>query len=348
MDEQHHRLAGFRRALLLSGASLIAGFAISLAGATAASAAEDDAEGGGLLGAVTTVTDAVSSAVGDLDTAASDVVEKAAETAAPVTEVVQAVVPAPVVAPVPSVVEGTSEVAQTTVDHVEATTDAAVDAGHQIVEADPVSSVTDAVVSGVSEIPAVGAVVDAVVPPSINDAVASVSTSLDATLQAVIGDSSGSPLTLPEVPTGVLDSVVQIIVPAADEARPMPDIRPDPDGDTDAVSAASVAPASTSLKQASDGHHGTRGVSLTSPPVLNTASGIDVGDSPRAGAPPGGPLAPPGSCSLGNGSAGTGPGALHAALPGDAALTLHAGTTVSASSDAVPAPPTYPTDVSPD
>ncbi len=344
MDEQHHRLAGFRRALLLSGASLIAGFAISLAGATAASAAEDDAEGGGLLGAVTTVTDAVSSTVGDLDAAASDVVEKAAETAPPVTEVVQAVVPAPVVAPVPSVAADASEVAQTTVDHVEATTDAAVDAVHQIVEADPVSSVTDAVVSGVSGIP----VVDAVVPPSINDAVASVSTSLDATLQAVVGDSSSSAITLPEVPTGVLDSVVQIIVPAADEARPLPDIRSDPDGDMDAVSAASVAPASTSLKQASDGHHGTRGVSLTSPPVLNTASGIDVGDSPRAGAPPGGPLAPPGSCSLGNGSAGTGPGALHAALPGDAALTLHAGTTVSASSDAVPAPPTYPTDVSPD
>lgn len=347
MTARHERFSALRRVLLLGCGAIAAGFALSLAAANSASAAEEGPEGSGLLGTVAAVTGAVSSTIDEVDTAVGAVVEHAA----PVTEPVEAVVPAPIVAPVPAVSETASEITQTTVDHVEATTDGVVGTVEGIVESGPATAATQLVISRAAEIPVVGTVVDSVVPEPLVDVVTDLSSSLDETLVGLVGNSSGPAITLPAVPTGILDGIVGIVAPGTDPATyPEPVATPDSGakGTDPAVGAAAMGVASvpvTSWNEPPDGRAHSQPPPLPDPPAYGAAA--SAGDSslpPQAAS--GGPL--PGSCTLGSGASGAGAGTLHVALADHALPTLLAGTTASVSSDAVPDTPTYATDVSPD
>lgn len=346
MGTHHQRMSSLRRGLLLGGAAVAAGFTLSFVGTTAAHAADDDAEARGLLGAVTSVTDSVSSTVDDIDVALSDVVTKTAQVAEPVVAVVQTVAPTPAAAAVPPVTDGAAGVAQSTVDLVESATTTVLDAVDEAVEAEPIASVTDAALSAVSEARIVGDVAAAVVPATLQDVVSRVSSRLDDALETIVGDPPGAAVLLPDIPTGILDGVVGVIVPGA--GTPSGSL---PDATGVGKGTPHVEPSAlTALSPTGAG----RGPSLPAPGVRVPVSTADPPASlnhpavAEGAAPAGGAATPPGSCSSGGGSASAGGGALHAALVARPVTTLCAGALASVSSDAVPAAPTYPTDVSPD
>lgn len=345
MDTHHERIRSLRRALLLGGPALAAGFVLSLVGASAASAADDDTDAGGLLGAVASVTDAVSSTVTDIDATLTEVAPTTAQVADPVVAVVQTVAPAPATAVVPPVVDSAESVTQSAVDQVGSATNAAVDAVEELVESGPVTTVTDAVVSGAADVPIAGDLVRTAIPPTVVDVVSSVSSRLDYTLEAVLGDTAGPAVILPDIPTGILDGIVGVIVPAT---QTPPGSVPDATG-VDPGTGSAGSPAITALMPPRDsrdpsarGFGVSVGASATHPPA-------NLSHPHAAAAPPGGEATtPPGSCTVGGGSASTAAGALHAALPARPAITLGAGAMASVSLDALPAAPIYPTDVSPD
>lgn len=345
MDMQHRRMGSLRRALLLGGASLAAGFALSLVGASAASAADDDTDSGGLLGAVASATDAVSSTVADIDATLTDVVATTAQVAEPVLTVVQAVAPAPAAAVVPPVVESAESVTQSAVDQLGSAANTAVTAVDEVVESEPVASVTDGVVSGAAEVPIAGVIVDTSLASTVMDVVSSVSSRLDCALEAVVGDSVGPAVTIPEVPTRILDGIVGVIVPVSPTA---PGSAPVPTGAGPGADSAESS-VITALRPPGDSRDpsvralgASAGGSATDPPA-------GLSHPPAVATPPGGGTTTlPGSCTVGGGSASAGAGALHAALPARPLTTLCAGAVASVSSDAVPAAPVYPTDVSPD
>lgn len=347
MDAKHSGLLVLRRALLLAGAALACGVALVLVSSASAHAAEDDTDGTGLLGLVSAATATVSATVEQVDSGLSEVVQETAAVVAPVSEVVHAAVPAPVAAPAAPAVSAVTEVSESVVESVEFAAGSAVGAVESVAASEPIDAVADAVLVAVGDAPLGGSVLDRVVATEPGHALVGAASAIDHLLVSVIGNSAGPAVTLPDVPTGILDQVVAIITPDSHAPGPVPDARPDP-----AVGAAQPAGTGSLIPGVPDSIPAPGSVEQTAHPRLpatttTAARASDPGPVPSS-APPGGPLTP-GSCSLTGASGGAhGGAALHAALNAAAVPLLRDGGAASVSSDAVPPAPTYPTDVSPD
>ncbi|WP_460775300.1 hypothetical protein [Microbacterium sp. GXF7504] len=316
-----HRTHGVLRAVLLGFGAAAVWFLLSLL-APASSASADDGDrspDGGVLGLVQGVVDGV---VGTVDRTVSTVGEAV-----------------PVLQPVTPVVSATLEVVQGTVGATTGTVS-------QVVDAVPVSAVTDPVlglVDGVvDEVPIVNEVVDATgLVPAVSDT----THALDETVSAVVsGPSAVSP-------------------GAADPAQPAaPGVhRPQPDAGADAAPSPAVpghdvdtAPEST-IDPASRAVHDIAFRSAPTPAPATAAFGslADEAVQPTPASPgaPSSPLVPgadgaPGG-AMASGSGAWGPHA--AAVVGVTAHVPHDGRlTARAGDDSVPSAPVLGTDCSPD
>lgn len=210
------------RLLLLALFAAVVWCAFTLMSATSSASADENDHGSGLLGTVGSVVNGVGNVVTETTDAAEQVVTKTVHVVAPAAQPIlePAVEPilepvtAPVAAPVIPVVEKVVGTTDRVVAGVDATVVTVVDEATAAVSHVASSGIVTDVVSPVTELvtdlPVVGAVVEAA---GVGDALTSIADGVDATVGELVGIAPAAGSIIPGLPVGAVDAVTDSIDP---------------------------------------------------------------------------------------------------------------------------------------
>ncbi|MFG6402587.1 hypothetical protein [Microbacterium sp. P04] len=328
--------------------------------APSSSASAEERDGSGLLGTVGSVVGSAGDVVGGVTDTVDEVLTGTVQAVAPVATPVVAPIPEPVAAPVAQVVTQAPAIVNQAVVHVDtvatATVDAATGAVAEVADAGLVSAVVAPVTDIVTEVPVLGSLVEETGADSALDSVAG---GLDGAVSDLVGSAPATVPLLPQLPTGAVDAVTEILVPSPvslpGSVFPIGGI---PAG---IVPGSVVIPAAPGASQSGASTPSSSPSSIRFPaahatglsaeeaviPGVLTAATITDGEVPvwgsagAAGSVPGSPASVGGSggaSGLGAALAGTAP---HGAHNSFSYFRVH-------TDDALPGAPVFDTDVAPD